>query len=616
MDDFHFKLSDREVAEAKKRIWHNLEAKLPSRGLSEYQSVMSAFRVSRDELVDSRLRRVQAKERLLDMLPIREKKNRFAFVFTRRVWATATLSMFLAFLFVPVLQFSKVASATTYNTLEVVQGDVLVNGAPVEGDMLLQEGDRVYTGPGSMAHIVFSDDSRATLGPNSNVEIAYVSVNQANRADTEVVLHESSGRVWVQTVNLVGGSYFMLEFDSGEVLAENRASFDVSVDGGEVEVQVARNLVEVAVDKDLAYEGTLGQGAGMIIGADGVKIAELSDSDEGDVWWDFNLAYGKIHTRNIDERYKDESVKRAVILPGNPLYVFKTFRESIQEVLTFSSSAKEKLIAQHAQNRLDEAQALIEQGDVEAATEVLGVYKETVEANLVDTDNEELLAHLNEVQKGVMAKEEMGEGDELLSSHLAETAAVISSDPAGKNGAGILSASQKLQLVPDLIEAGNFDKALEYLSAYQSESLSVLDQLEDVEVEDREVVVDELLQKKLKDLQQLRVISSMLEIDDVLDVDAQVYEEMSLMALSLRERALNRLSEFFAETDYNADVQQEVYSRVKESSDMGDDLSGRFDAVEQELSEVSDSGDGEAVMQVDVVDEVSDPRFEFGNNGQ
>lgn len=607
MDDFNFSLSEQEIEDAKKRIWLSMEAKLPSRGLSEFQNVVSAFRISNKYMPASRLAQMQSKERILDMLPERQKKNRLAFMVTRRAWATATLSVFAAFLFVPVLQSSEVASAASFNTLEVVQGDVLVNGAPVTGTMLLQEGDRVYTGPGSMAHITFLDDSRATLGPSTNVELAFVQSAPGHKTETHVVLYQDSGRVWVQTLNLMENSYFILEFDEGQVLAEQRASFDVQV-GEDVDVQVARNLVEVDATGDFSYEGVLGQGATMQI-SDQILTSELSIDQQSDVWWDFNLAYGKIHTRNIDERYKDESVKKAIILPGNPLYVFKTFRESVHEVLTFSTEAKEKLVAQHAENRLNEAQVLIEQGDLEGATEALEVYKETVEGKLADSDNEELLAHLDEVKKGVLAKDEMDEATELLDEHVTETAAVISSDPGEKSGAKLLSASQKLQLVPDLLESGSYDKAMNYLSTYKEESLSILTQLEEVELEDRGAVVEELLQKKLKDLQQLRVISSMLELEEALDVDAQVYEEMSLMALSLRERALDRLSNFFVETDYDANVQQEVYERVKESSEMEEELEEHFDAVEEGLADVAEK-EG-AVIEVEVVEEVMDPRFEF-----
>ncbi len=604
MDDF---LSDIQIQNAKKRIWNGMQDKLPERGIGVYQSVISSFRASRDGVEYNRLKGVQAKERLLDMLPEREKEE-FNFIPTRRVWAAATLSIFFAFLVIPLLQVPKVAQAATYNTLEVVQGEVLVNGAFVEGEVFVREGDRVHTGNGAMAHIEFVDDSRVTLGPDTSLDILYVGTDLENKAKTEIVLEQLSGRVWAQALNLVEDSYLALNFPEGEVVVNQRASFDLQVNEDEIELQVARNLVEVRASGFDSYEGTLGQGASMVLTED-VVVEELGEEDMEDVWWSFNLAYGKIHARGVEEKYKNEAIERATILPGNPLYVLKTFQETVEKTFALSSEAKEELASKHAENRLDEAQALIEQGDMEAVTEALGAYEETVEENLENTDNEELLAHLGEIQKEVMTMQEFDEGAQLLGESVAESSAVISSDPSEKNEARMLSASQKLHLVPDLIEGGDFDTALAYLAAYQEDSISLLVQLEEVELEDREAVVSDLLEQKLKDLQMLRVISSMLEIEELIDVDAQIYEEMSLMALSLRERVLDRLSGFFTETEYDALLQQDVYERVKDNSDMGEELSEQFEAVEDELDDVV--GDGGVVMDVEPVIDAVDPRFDF-----
>jgi hypothetical protein len=612
MNEFIPEIPDHQIQNAKKRIWSGMQNKLPERGFGAYQGILSSFRGANKEMLDSRLAKVQAKERLLDLLPNRvvEKEPVLAFSYARKSFAAVTLSAFFVFLVVPILQMPQIASAAITNVLEVAQGEVLVNGAPVDGEIFVQEGDRVYTGEGSMAHIQFADDSRVTLGPDSSMDILYVGVDLDNRANTNVILEQLDGRIWVQTLNLLDESYLSLHFPDGDVFVSQRASFDVRVDGDEVELQVARNLVDVRVDGDDLYEGTLGQGASLLANED-VVTEKMSDEVMEDIWWDFNLAYGKIHARSVEEKYKNEAIDRAIILPGNPLYVFKTFRETVVEVLAFSQEAKEEVASKHAENRLDEAQALIEQGDVEGATEVLEVYQDTVEDVLEDSDNEELLAHLDEVQKEMMSKQDLDEGEQLLSDSVTETTVAISSDPAEKNEIRMLSASQKLHMVGDLIEEGNYDGALANLSAYKEESISLLVSLEEVDLEDREAVVSDLLDQKLKDLQMLRVLSSELVIEDAVDASAQIYEEMSLMALSLREKALDSLSTFFTETEYDALLQQDVYERVKEGSEMGESLSDQFDAVEEELT-AANSEPG-VLMDVEQVEEVTDPRFDFTN---
>lgn len=608
MTNFFPEISDDDLRLAKKRVWNKMQSKLPERGIGEFQGVLSGFRASNHEVLDSRLRRVQAKERLLDLLPEREKVG-FTFSFTRRAWASSVLVVFFAFLMVPMLQMPK-ASAVVYNMLEVTQGEVLVNGSPVTGSTYIQDGDSIYTGAGSMAHITFLDDSRITLGPSSHLEVLHTKANPNNRAETEVVLSQSSGRVWAQVVNLVGDSYFALQFPNGEATATQRSTFDVDIsDDGEVELQVVRNLVAVDVEKGGSYSALLGQGTHMLISDNDLVTEQLSDAAENDVWWDFNLAYGKIHVRNIDERYKNEAIERAIILPGNPLYVFKTFRESVETTLAFSKEDKQNVAAAHAQNRLDEAQALIEQGDTEKAKEVLAAYEVIVNEDLKDSDNKEVLARLNEVQKSTLLDQEASEADQILDNSVTATAAAIASDPKEKNQTRMLSASQKLGMVPDLIADGELDKAMEYLSNYKEESLSLLVQLEDVSLDDREVMVSNLLDQKIKDLQMLRTISSMSALQDAVgtvDASDQIYEELSMMVLSLRERALDRLSEFFDGTEYDAGLQQDMYARLRDSADMGEGLTEQFQAVEDAAGAV----DGDVMIQVEEIAPVQDdPRF-------
>lgn len=62
--------------------------------------------------------------------------------------------------------------------------------------------------------------------------------------------------------------------------------------------------------------------------------------------------------------------------PGNPLYFFETAFEGIQETLTFNPEAKAELKLQHAEERLSEANALIDSGAIQAGTQHLKVYED------------------------------------------------------------------------------------------------------------------------------------------------------------------------------------------------------------------------------------------------
>ena len=93
-------------------------------------------------------------------------------------------------------------------------------------------------------------------------------------------------------------------------------------------------------------------------------------------------------------------------------------------------------------------------------------------------------------------------------------------------------------MVSDLIENGNYDLAMQYLTNYKDESHAILLDLESVPLENRQAVIITLLDQKLADLQMLRILA--------VDVDAQTLQEMSMIILSLREREMNHLSDFFA----------------------------------------------------------------------
>ncbi|MBT4384705.1 hypothetical protein HOD30_03075 [Candidatus Peregrinibacteria bacterium] len=587
----------------KKRIWNRMESKLPERGFSSYQGVLNSFKVSKP-LSAPRLRHVQAKENMLNLLPDRPERVHLL-AYSKRFLAMSTLSMFCAALFLPAFSGPKLVAASAVSTLEVAQGEVRVNGELVTGTVFLQEGDNIYTESASMAHIVLLDDSRLTLAPNTHITFTDVQLNPMSSSVTGVMITQHEGRLWSQFVNPVSpDAYLSVQFPHGELSMYQRAMVDIELVDDETQINVARNVVEVNVQADDNYAGTLGQGTSMLVSS-GLEFEELNKSFESDLWWTFNLAYGKEHLRHLDERYKREAIDRINILPGNPLYKFKTFREDVQEVLTFTNVAKQELQLQHAENRLNEARVLIDNGNLELAEDVLNEYQKKIDE--VESDTAPLVAQLEEVQKAVSVDEDEGEGVELLEDHLAEATLSLAKTVSEKSELRMLSASQKLARLPDLLEDGNYEQAAEFLSDYQDESMSLLLELEGVSLEEKEEVVSSVLDRKLSDFDMLRVVSSMPEFNDSLDAESQILEEMGVMILSLREKSLTHVSEFFAETNYDIDAQQALYDRLKDSSDLTTELSDQFDDVEAEIAETESD---DLLVTVELVEEpVQDTRL-------
>lgn len=592
---------------AKKRIWKRLSMKLPDRGIPSHVFAVSKLRESQELVKSSTLKRVQFKEHLLDILP--DRVPAFSFL-PRKVWALSSLSLLMGALFVPAMEMSPMVLASTENTLDIVEGDVYVNGVLVTGVVTVQEGDRIETGEGSMAHIYLVDDSRVTLGPSTQVDLVTSIVDPNNRAKTEVHIQENKGRVWSQVLNLISNeSSFELSFPEGQVLVTQKASFDVQVSPVSTKIEVARNLASVTINEDdLSYQGVLGQGASLNVGTT-VTTSTISSGEQKDVWWTFNLAYGKSYMRGLDASYKQENIDRAVILPGNPFYVLKTFRENLQVSLAMTPDARQDLFVEQAQNRLNEAQTLLARGDTAQAAQVLEVYQQTV-AQVSDTDNEALLAQVDETQKQVLLSDNAG-NSQLLQDHLSTASATVSSDLSDKSEAKMNSVSQMLQQVPDLIDAGSFDSALQVLSDYQSSSLSILSELQDVPMDQREMVVSGLLVQKLSDIQLLRVIAAMPQLKGALDADSTIMEQMSVMVLSLREKELGDLSTFFTAHDYNAQVQQEMYDRLKDGADITPELTQQLDTVEQQMQPVQASD-----VLTDIQPVEQDPRFSVSHTDE
>ena len=183
-------MKENSIEIAKKRIWKSLSGKLPDREKAEFVFAVSQLRASQELVKVGSLKRVQGKERLLDVLP--ESTPTFSF-FPRKVWALGSLGVLLAALFVPVMKLSPIVSAATENTLETVEGEVYVNGVLVNGRVAVQEGDRIETGDGSMAHLMLVDDSRVSLGPSTKVDLIRSFVDPQNKAKTEILLRENKG---------------------------------------------------------------------------------------------------------------------------------------------------------------------------------------------------------------------------------------------------------------------------------------------------------------------------------------------------------------------------------------------------------------------------------------
>lgn len=584
-----------DLEKIKKRIWNRMEPKLRDRGYSPYISAARNLKKFAS-LESSRLAKFQIKERLfanisemalesVASLSVGRGKIAYfdkfkSFFVQKKIWATVLCAVFV---FMPIFDFIPMVFAGANSTIEVSQGlvSILRDGKhiSVEDQFVLNQGDKVTVSQDSLAHIYFIDDSRMTLGPGSEVVLTEIYVDPDNRAKTEVVIDQLSGQVWTQVLNLVSkDSFFAHRFPDGEISVSQRASFNVKVDE-DIEIKVARNLINVMLSHgDKIHQGTLGQGVKMLV-TEEVLFEELSDEEESDIWWTFNLAFEKSYARTVEEKYKEDAIKRVLILPGNPLYKLKTFQEDVQSLISFTKDAKMEFVNRQVENRLQEARALSAQGETEMAEQALALYEEAVSSALqLDAENA-IITSADGVQKELMTSVET----DIINSVVDSTANLSLENAA-------FTVSQKLQKVPDLIEIGDFETVQIYLESYRDESKALLTQLENLVMDERGAVVESLLEQKLHDLQMLRIIAAMPAFVETINVNAQILQDINLMVLSLRERELNHLTEFFNTDSYEEDAQMLIYSKLKNTSGLDSMIVSQLEEIEENLNQESSSG--------------------------
>ena len=563
-----------------------------------------------------RLSKAQSLERVLSALPDREAVptlwSRLILISKQgRVMSVATLSLFFTFIFAPLFQVSPTASARMNNELEVVEGTVTVTRGTesfeVKDRFFVEQGDRVETGDGAMAHVKFVDDSRLTLAPNSEVLLTELYVAPSNRARTEIVVDQIEGRVWSQVLSVVSqDSFYALRFPGGEAVTRQRASFDVKMDENGTTLQVVRNLVETVVStEEEIYQGMLGQGAELQI-TDQVETEQISEEDRAELWWSFNLSYEKTYAAAIEASVREEAISSVTILPGHPLYRVKTLQETLQSWTAFTEESKKKSAVNRAEMRLMEAKALVAQGEEEKATKVLESYSDALADVSSAKETETLIANLEETKKELLTFQtsSLGAIDTLMS----EAQATMMESPAEANALKLLSTSQKLQLIPDLVERGDFEQAVEYLTSYKDDSLSAVVDLNEIPLEEREPFVQQMLDQKMKDLQLLRVIAAMPELSGSMDIESQMIKEMSLMVLSLRERELDHLSDFVSTDHYGMEDQIDLFARLKETVELEPELDEQLSTVEEAVSVPVASG--AVMMELTSEPILTDPRLE------
>lgn len=243
---------------------------------------------------------------------------------------------------------------------------------PVTKETEIREAVELRTDEGE-ATIMLYDDGNIRLAPRTTIAIKDVSA-EPEETSLEPAFTLSSGRIWMQGL-----------------LPEQVRGFDittpagiVNVRGGSVSVELIGNTTRIeAWDRHVTVtEGTkivsLVSGEYVTLPSEGSLVVQnLSNTAYRQPWIAQNLERDAVHQRELAQLQQERHAADAGILPSSPLYTVKRVAESMDVLLTLDPEAKVQKRLQQATTRLNEAAAMIVQGQ-SGSSVPLDEYKQTL----------------------------------------------------------------------------------------------------------------------------------------------------------------------------------------------------------------------------------------------
>ncbi|HAU40145.1 MAG: hypothetical protein UV80_C0003G0007 [Candidatus Peregrinibacteria bacterium GW2011_GWF2_43_17] len=598
IDELNFKkLEIMDEAKTKKSIWAKIEPHVRATACGDLKTV--AEQVAVTEFSISPAMKAKIKEMVMDYVESVNVGVRVPFF--KRFAIAGVLMVFAFFALYPKMPFFPSASAEKITYVEVEQGNVEITRDgkvhTITDDMLIEEGDVMKVADGALAQVYFFDDSRMAFAPGSEVSFGKLYMDENNGALTQVEVELLSGKAWVQVINLTGDSdYFSITASNGTFIIDRAADLNIEVLPASVAVYAVEYLADFEISSDVYYrEGMLGEGAKLVYSGDDLIIEELPDMTD-DVWWNYNLIKDEEHLDAVTNYYITQSAENVHLRSADPLYTFKKFQETVEKVVSFDSSENSMQVAG---SRLAEAEQLISEGSSEEAqakiTEYLNIVEEVVESGTgagEEVDLSVVEAQIDEITKALSVKVSDNSGLVAIQDAVNQAEESVSQTETEKSLVKVDNASNKLSTVLDLLDAGSYEDALSYLKSYQEEVYTVVtEDVSQVSSEERAYVVSEILSKKVSDLHLLKIIAGKLDdlsgvVDaelqaQVTDIKEQSLFEINTMVVSLKERAIDTISDFLAQVQADEGVQIQVLSNLKKTVPLDFDIIQKINDIEE-----------------------------------
>jgi len=383
---------------AKERIWKRIESRCAVHGAHSLDVVRDTLQPDREAKARIWARVVQAidttrsvvlLEKIKDLLTPPAHLRRHLeqrFIPLRRAvpieqravkWVAAFVVFALFMKAGPQLLIAPRTVAEGAVTLMPTRGEVTVSlgglWQPVDEEIRVEPGTLLRTHQGE-ASILFRDDGVVRLDEWTTVQVNDTSDPADQEATSETTLTLITGRIWVQGLIPAPLRGINVRTDFGLVgVQEGSVSIEEEED---VTVEVWDRRARVHQGEDEVF---LVAGERTRLTEDGVLVVmQISQERYDDPWVVQNFKRDAVHRRYIAQLQQERRAARARILPTSPFYPVKRIAETVDMLLTFGEEARAQKQLEQASTRLDEASALLAEGDVQAVQIPLEEYRDSL----------------------------------------------------------------------------------------------------------------------------------------------------------------------------------------------------------------------------------------------
>ncbi len=265
---------------------------------------------------------------------------------------------------------SSVLAMATTNT-----ASILMDGfwQPLEGEIKLLDGARFRTdGQGNLT-VIFRDNGTARLGSSTVVAVHDIA-DHSEPAFHGATMTLEQGKLWVQGLLPEQVRPIIVSTPYGDISLYS-ASISIEV-GDTVDVRVWDGHVTVLHNNE---SSTLVAGDRIELWQENIpSVRRVNPQEANEPWVKQNLERDASHRREVAQWQQERKAAQAGILPTSPLYPVKRAAETMDMLLTFDEHERVQKKIDQASTRLNEAAALISQGN-SGASVPLAEYQATLQ---------------------------------------------------------------------------------------------------------------------------------------------------------------------------------------------------------------------------------------------